>query len=79
MDIQNRRGLKEAARVSLANAAYDPRKLVLIHTLASVLFALAVTIPETAILPRSSPPPSPARRERPGFPPISTLREEAWG
>lgn len=43
MDIQNRRGLKEAARVSLANAAYDPRKLVLIHTLASVLFALAVT------------------------------------
>ena len=43
MDIQNRRGLKEAARESLANASYNPRKLVLIHTLASVLFALVIT------------------------------------
>ena len=44
MDIRNRRELKAAARESLANAPYDPRKLVLIHTLAAVLFALAVTV-----------------------------------
>ena len=44
MDIRNRRELKAAARESLANATYDPRKLVLIHTLSAVLFALAVTV-----------------------------------
>ena len=44
MDIRNRRGLKEAARESLANASYNPTKLVLIHTLAAVALALTVTI-----------------------------------
>lgn len=44
MDIRNRRGLKDAARESLANASYNPTKLVLIHTLAAVALALVVTI-----------------------------------
>lgn len=44
MDIRNRRGLKDAARESLAYASYDPRKLVLIHTLAAVALTLAVTV-----------------------------------
>lgn len=43
MDIRNRRELKAAARHSLANAACDPRKLVLIHTLAAVAFAFVIT------------------------------------
>ena len=44
MDIRNRRGLKDAARESLANASYNPTTLVLIHTLAAVALALTVTI-----------------------------------
>lgn len=44
MDINNRRALKAAARESLANAAYDPRKLVLIHTLAAVTLSFLVTL-----------------------------------
>lgn len=43
MDIRNRRALKDAARESLANASYDPRKLVLIHTLVTVTIALVIT------------------------------------
>lgn len=43
MDIRNRRALKEAADRSLAAAAYDPKKLILIHTGVSLLLALAAT------------------------------------
>lgn len=43
MDIRNRRALKEEARNALAGAAYDPRKLALIHTAVSVAVALLVT------------------------------------
>lgn len=42
MDINDRRGLKAAARESLADASYDPRKLILIHT--GVMVALSLVL-----------------------------------
>lgn len=44
MDIHNRRALKEMARGHLAGAAYDPRKLALIHTAVSVGAALVIAL-----------------------------------
>ena len=39
---------------------------------------LVQTTPETAIPPRASPPPSPARPAKRGFPPTSTSQAAAW-
>lgn len=44
MDMRDRRGLKAAARESLAGASYDPRKLILIHTGATVALALVLSL-----------------------------------
>ncbi len=44
MNITNRRGLKAEAREALAAASYDPRKLILIHTGASVALGLILTL-----------------------------------
>lgn len=44
MDIRNRRSLKTAARSALSQAAYDPRKLALIHTGAALALSLILTI-----------------------------------
>lgn len=43
MDIRNRQGLKEAAGRSLAGASCDPRKLILIHTGASLILSVLAT------------------------------------
>lgn len=44
MNIRERRQLKAAAARSLQNAAYDPRKLVLIHTAAVLVFFAVLAI-----------------------------------
>ncbi len=43
MDIQNRKELKAAADRSLASAAYDPKKLVLLYTSVTLLFSLLIS------------------------------------
>lgn len=44
MDIRNRRALKQAADGVLAASAYDPRRLVLIHSGATVALSVAATL-----------------------------------
>ena len=44
MDIRDRRGLKAAARESLAAASYDPGKLILIHTGAMAALSLLIAL-----------------------------------
>ena len=44
MDIRNRRALKQASAQALQEAAYDPRKLVLIHTAITLGASLLVTV-----------------------------------
>ena len=44
MDIRDIRGLKGAAREALASASYDPKKLILIHTGASVALTLILAL-----------------------------------
>lgn len=44
MDLHDRRGLKAAARDSLAAAPYDPRKIILFHTGITVAVSLIGTI-----------------------------------
>lgn len=44
MDIRDRRGLKNAAREALDTAAYDPRRLVLIHSGIAAAVLLAVSV-----------------------------------
>lgn len=49
MDIRNRRGLKDAAGRTLAEASYDPKKLILIHTGAVVALSLVLTLIDFAL------------------------------
>ena len=44
MDIYDRRGLKASARESLARAAYDPKKLILIHTGVTLVLSLVLAL-----------------------------------
>lgn len=44
MNIRDRRGLKDAAREAIAGAAYDPKRLILIHTGAMVALSLILTL-----------------------------------
>lgn len=44
MDIRDRRGLKAAAEEALGAASHDPRKLILIHTAASVALSLVLAL-----------------------------------
>ena len=44
MDIHNHRALKSAAAEKLGQAAYDPRKLALLHTAISMGVALLITL-----------------------------------
>ena len=44
MNIRQRRQLKAAAARSLQNAAYDPKKLVLIHTAAVLIFFAVLAV-----------------------------------
>ncbi len=44
MNISDRRGLKKEARQALERASYDPRKLILIHTGATVLLGLVLAL-----------------------------------
>lgn len=44
MDIRDRKGLKAAAAEALASASYDPKKLIVMHTAASVVVALALSL-----------------------------------
>lgn len=44
MDIRNRRALKETAGLRLAEAAYDPRKLALLHTAISLGAAFVIAL-----------------------------------
>lgn len=44
MNISDRRGLKLAARQAIAQASYDPKKLILIHTGASALISLVLAL-----------------------------------
>lgn len=44
MELFDRRAVKAAARNSLANAPKDPKKLILIHTGASLLLAVLLTV-----------------------------------
>lgn len=43
MDICDRKGLKRATTAALGQAVYDPKKLVLIHTAASMILALVLS------------------------------------
>lgn len=49
MDIRNRRALKTAAAEALQAASYDPKKLILIHTAASVVLSLALSLMDHAL------------------------------
>ena len=44
MDIRDRRGLKAAAEDALQAASYDPKKLILIHTAASAVLSLILSL-----------------------------------
>lgn len=44
MNITNRKGLKLEAKKALANAQYDPKKLILIHTGASIALSLILAL-----------------------------------
>ena len=44
MTISDRRGLKQAARQAIAQATYDPKKLILIHTGASAVLSLVLAL-----------------------------------
>ena len=44
MELFDRRAAKEAAGHSLSNASGDPKRLVLIHTGAALLLAIALTV-----------------------------------
>lgn len=44
MDIRDRRGLRQAAKAALERASYDPKKLILIHTAASVALSLILSV-----------------------------------
>ena len=44
MELFDRRAVKEAARKSLVNASRDPKRLILIHTGATLLLAIVLTV-----------------------------------
>lgn len=49
MNIRNRRGLKLAAKAALRAASYDPKKLILIYTGASVMLGLILALLDYAL------------------------------